>query len=133
MTAPLVGVVARAFGAFNRRDETALLTLCDPDIEWVPMRASIRGRAYRGHAGVRDALADVAEEFEELRNDPRHYTEVAPGRVVVTGRIVAKERAGGLRIDIPGAWLGEVREGKLAYMRAFPDEESARRAASERE
>lgn len=133
MKSPLEELIARAFGAFNRRDETALLSLCHPEIEWIPMRASIQGRVYQGHLGVRDALADVGEEFEELRNYPRHYTEVAPGRVVVSGRVVAKEREGGLRVDIPGAWLGEVRDGKVAYMRAFPDEQSALRAAGERQ
>ena len=133
MTSESMRVVERAFSAFNRRDEPALLALCHPDIEWVPMRASIHGRVYRGHEGIRAALADIGAEFEELRNDPRRWTDQPGDRVLVSGRIVAKERAGGLRVDIPGAWLGEIRDGKLAYMRAFPNEESALQAARERE
>jgi ketosteroid isomerase-like protein len=132
MTAESVDLVSRAFGAFNRRDEAELLNLCHPDIEWIPMRPSLQGRVYRGHDGVREALADVGTEFEEVRNDPRRWLEVGE-RIVVAGRIVAKERLGGLRIDIPGAWLCEVREGKVAYVRAFPDEEAALSAAQERE
>jgi ketosteroid isomerase-like protein len=132
MTAESVDLVSRAFGAFNRRDEAELLSLCHPDIEWIPMRPSLQGRVYRGHDGVREALADVGTEFEEVRNDPRRWLEVGE-RIVVAGRIVAKERLGGLRIDIPGAWLCEVREGKVAYVRAFPDEEAALSAAQERE
>jgi ketosteroid isomerase-like protein len=132
MTAESVDLVSRAFGAFNRRDEAELLYLCHPDIEWIPMRPSLQGRVYRGHDGVREALADVGTEFEELRNDPRRWLEVGE-RIVVAGRIVAKERLGGLRIDIPGAWLCEVREGKVAYVRAFPGEEAALSAAQERE
>ena len=125
-------LIGRAFSALNRRDEASLLAVCHPDIEWIPMRASLHGKVYRGLDGVREALADVAAEFEELRNDPRHYTEL--GRhVVITGRIVAIERDGGLRVDIPGAWLAEMREGKVAYVRAFSDEESAMKAARERE
>jgi ketosteroid isomerase-like protein len=132
MTAESVDLVSRAFGAFNRRDEAELLSLCHPDIEWSPMRPSLQGRVYRGHDGVREALADVGTEFEEVRNDPRRWLEVGE-RIVVAGRIVAKERLGGLRIDIPGAWLCEVREGKVAYVRAFPGEEAALSAAQERE
>ncbi len=133
MSAPDQRLLARAFDAFNRRDETVLLSLCHPDIEWIPMRSSLEGHVYRGYAGVRQALSDVAAEFEELRNDPRHFTEAGENRMVVSGRIVAKERAGGLRVDIPGAWLGEVRDGKLALMRAFPSEDAALEAARERE
>jgi ketosteroid isomerase-like protein len=132
MTGDSVELVSRAFSAFNRRDEGELLSLCHPDIEWIPMRSSVEGRIYRGHAGVREALADVGTEFEELRNDPRRWIDLGE-RVVIAGRLVAKERLGGLRIDIPAAWLCEVREGKVAYLRAFPDEEAALSAARERE
>jgi ketosteroid isomerase-like protein len=132
MTTESVELVSRAFSAFNRRDEVELLSLCHPDIEWIPMRPSVQGRVYRGHDGVREALADVATEFEELRNDPRRWLDLGE-RVVIAGRLVAKERRGGLRIDIPGAWLCELREDKVAYLRAFPDEEAAVSAARERE
>jgi ketosteroid isomerase-like protein len=132
MTTESVDLVSRAFSAFNRRDEVELLSLCHPDIEWIPMRSSAQGRAYRGHDGVREALADVGSEFEELRNDPRRWLDLGE-RIVVTGRLVAKERRGGLRIDIPGAWLCELRDGQVAYLRAFPDEEAALSLARERE
>ena len=132
MTTESVELVSRAFSAFNRRDEAELLSLCHPDIEWIPMRSSAQGRVYRGHDGVREALADVGAEFEELRNDPRRWLDLGE-RLVVAGRLVAKERRGGLRIDIPGAWLCELRDGKVAYLRAFPDEEAALSHARERE
>jgi len=132
MSAESVAVVSDAFSAFNRRDEQALLAICHPEIDWIPMRASLEGKAYHGHDGVREALAEVGTEFEELRNDPRHWIDLED-RVVVSGRIVAKERRGGLRMDIPGAWLCKLRDGLVAEMRAFPDEESALQVARERE
>ena len=132
MTTESVELVSRAFSAFNRRDEAELLSLCHPDIEWIPMRSSAQGLVYRGHDGVREALADVGSEFEELRNDPRRWIDLGE-RVVVAGRLVAKERRGGLRIDVPGAWLCELREGKVAYLRAFGDEDAALSVARERE
>jgi ketosteroid isomerase-like protein len=127
-----IALVVKAFAAFSRRDEQALLALCHADIEWIPMRASLEGKTYHGHDGIREALADIGTEFEELRNDPRHWVDLGD-RVVVSGRIVAKERRGGLRIDIPGAWLCEIRDGLAAYVRAFPDEASAVEAAQNRE
>jgi ketosteroid isomerase-like protein len=127
-----VALVSEAFAAFNRRDEQALLALCHADIDWIPMRASLEGKTYHGHAGVKEALGDVGTEFEELRNDPRHWTDLGE-QVVISGRIVAKERLGGLRIDIPGAWLCEVRDGLVSRLQAFPDVESAVEAAKARE
>jgi ketosteroid isomerase-like protein len=132
MSAESVSRVSDAFSAFNRRDEQALLAVCHPDIDWIPMRSSLEGRSYHGHEGVREALAEVGAEFEELRNDPRHWIDLED-RVVVSGRVVAKERRGGLRVDVPGAWLCELRDGLVVEMRAFRDEGSALRAARERE
>lgn len=132
MSAESVAVVSEAFRAFNHRDQEALLATCHPEIDWIPMRASLEGRAYHGHEGVREALAEVGTEFEELRNDPRHWTDLED-RVVISGRLVAKERRGGLRVDIPAAWLCELRDGLVVEMRAFPDEVSALQMARERE
>ena len=93
------------------------------------MRASVHGRVYRGLDGLRQALTDVGGEFEELERPAALGRSGRPRRRL--RRIVAKERAGGLRVDIPGAWLGEVRDGKIVYMRAFPNKE-APQAARER-
>ena len=120
--------VARAFAAFNRRDLEALLAACHPEIEWIPMRASRAGMVYRGHAGVRQALEDVEQEFDELQNDPRRWTDLGE-RVVVGGRFVAKQRGTGLRIDNPGGWLCELRDGLVARLQAFPSEDTALQAA----
>ena len=55
-------IVRRAFDAFSRRDLTVLLTLTDPEMEFMPATARVAGRAepYRGHDGLRTYLADVA-------------------------------------------------------------------------
>lgn len=123
--------VARAFTAFNRRDLPTLLAMCHAEIDWIPMRASVAGAGYRGHEGVRRALADVGEEFDELQIDPRHWTDL-DGRLVVSGRFVAKERVSGLRMDSPGAWLCELRAGLVSHMEAFPSEGAALEAARRR-
>jgi ketosteroid isomerase-like protein len=96
------------------------------------MRPSLEGRSYRGHEGVREAMADVDREFEELQNDPRRWIDLND-HVVAAGRFMAKERDTGMRIDSPGAWLCEIRAGLVAYVRAFPSEEAALEAAQEQD
>ncbi len=130
MTEEAVETITLAFAAFNRRDVAALIAVCDPEVEWIPMRPTAAGIVYRGHDGVRRALEDVAQEFDELQNYPRRWTELGD-RIVVAGRFVAKERRSGLRIDNPGAWLCEMRGGLVARVRAFASEESALRVARE--
>jgi ketosteroid isomerase-like protein len=121
-------LVRRAFAAFNRRDVDAVTEVCHPEIEWRPMRESRAGIVYSGHEGVRRALADIDTEFEEVRNDPREMYAVGDA-VVVVGRLLAKERASGVRVDRPAAWLCEVRDGLVVRMTAFPDGDSAMAAA----
>jgi len=127
MTEQGLAVVRRAFVAFNRWDVEGLLALCHHDIEWIPLRAP-EGRVYRGHAGVRAALEELAQEFEEVRNDPRDL-RIAGEAVVVGGRLVAKYRGTGVRVDRSAGWVCHVREGRLARMEVFPDGAAARRAA----
>jgi ketosteroid isomerase-like protein len=105
-------IVRRAFDAFSRRDLNVLLTLADPDIEFMPATARVAGRAepYRGHEGLRTYLADVARVWQELRSEPEEFVEV--GDVVVcTGRVYAW--GVGRVIDAPAGWVWRLRGGRL--------------------
>jgi len=105
-------IVRRAFDAFSRRDLNVLLTLADPDIEFMPATARVAGRAdaYRGYDGLRTYLADVARVWEELRSEPEEFLEV--GDVVVcTGRVYAW--GVGRVIDAPAGWVWRLRHGRL--------------------
>jgi ketosteroid isomerase-like protein len=105
-------IVRRAFDAFSRRDLSLLLTLADPEIEFMPATARVAGRAepYRGHDGLRTYLADVARVWQELRSEPEEFVEV--GDVVVcTGRVYAW--GVGRVIDAPAGWVWRLRRGML--------------------
>jgi ketosteroid isomerase-like protein len=105
-------IVRRAFDAFSRRDLNVLLTLADPDIEFMPATARVAGRAelYRGHEGLRTYFADVARVWQELRSEPEEFVEV--GDVVVcTGRVYAW--GVGRVIDAPAGWVWRLRRGRL--------------------
>jgi len=123
-----VELVRSGFSAVNRGDVLALLELCHEDVEWVPLRPSRAGMMFRGHSGVARAIEELRDEFEELTHEPRELT-VVDDMVVVSGRLVAKERATGVRIDRAAGWLCTLRGDRLARMHAFPDGESAMAAA----
>jgi ketosteroid isomerase-like protein len=111
-------IVRRAFDAFSRRDLNVLLTLADPEIEFMPATARVAGRAepYRGHDGLRTYLADVARVWQELRSEPEEFVEV--GDVVVcTGRVYAW--GVGRVIDAPAGWVWRLRDGRLVEGRVY--------------
>ena len=122
--------IARAFAALNRRDLAGLVAVSHPEIEWRPLRAGVG--PYHGHDGIRQALEDVHGEFDELHNEPRRWTDLG-ARTVVAGRLVAKERATGLRVDNPGAWVIDLRDGLIVRVEAFASEDAALAAARARE
>lgn len=119
-------LVRRLYECFNRRDEAAIVELCDEQMEFFPVvtaEAVGRDAPYGGRGGLRDYLADVAEVWEELRISPGQVDE-ADGRLLVRGRVYARSRELGIR-DVPVAWIWEVRGGLFVRGEVFPDPEQA--------
>jgi ketosteroid isomerase-like protein len=124
-----IDIVRRAFVAFAHRDADALVALCAPDIVFEPVTARLAagGEPYRGHAGMRQYLADVERVWQELRPTPDEYREGAGGIVVATGRVYAW--GVGRVIDTPAGWLWRLRDGLIAYGRIFGTASGALEAA----
>ena len=65
--------VARRFGdalnAFLRGEMSseAWLALWDEEAEFVPLRAQLERESYSGHDGLMRFVAELAEDFEEVR------------------------------------------------------------------
>ena len=119
-------LVRQVFDAFARRDLAAMAVVCDPDIVFVPPTGRIAGRPepYRGHAGLRAYMEDVARVWEELRPEPDEYIELGD-LVLCTGRIYAW--GVGRAIDAPAGWVWRVRDRLLVEGRVY----ESRRAAYE--
>jgi ketosteroid isomerase-like protein len=116
---PNVDIVRRAFAAFELRDAEALVAVCSPDVVFEPVTARLiaGGEPYRGHAGMRRYLADVARVWRELRPMPDTFHEGPDGLVLVTGRVTAWGL--GRVIDAPAGWLWRLNGGLIAHGRVF--------------
>lgn len=115
-------LVERLYACFNRRDEAGIVELCDEWMEFYPVvtaEAVGRNTPYRGPAGLRDYLADVAEVWEELQITAGEIESRGP-RVLVQGRVYARSRERGIR-DVPIGWIWEVHEGRFIRGEVFPD------------
>jgi ketosteroid isomerase-like protein len=118
-----VETVRCSFEAFNRRDSDQLISLCDPDCEWLPFRAQLEGIAYRGHDGVRRFLNDMDDDWSEFRIDPLDLHE-RDERVVAIGRVRALGR-GGTDIDFVAGFVIELRNGRITHVTSHSDPEEA--------
>ena len=120
-------IVDHLFRAFAARDADALVAVLSEDIVFEPASTEVAIRApFRGHAGMREYLAEVERDWEQFDVAVSDVRE-APPYVVALGRVYA--RSGGFVADNPLAFVWEVREGLVVWGRTFTDRSAALRFA----
>jgi ketosteroid isomerase-like protein len=129
----LIEVVQAGFTAYNERDFEGLCDFFHPDARWVSSASALdAGREYRGHQGVRDLLADLAEGWETFELVPNELREVGDDQVLVVGEIHAKRREGGVPFNSTVAWVWEMRDGRAYRMRTYVDPQKGLEAVGAR-
>ena len=120
-----VEIPRRLIEAYNRADVPAFLELLDPDVEWIPIMATLEGRVYRGREDVRRWLEDIARDWEYFEPCYEEFRDLGD-RVLIFGRWRARGRASGVELENqPGTWLYEIKDGKAVRMRTFTDRAEA--------
>jgi ketosteroid isomerase-like protein len=117
-----------AVDAWNRGDREAWMAVWDEEAEFYPLRAQLEGKSYRGHDGLERFLAELAEDWEEVRFEIEE-TRDAGEQVVGIGRFRARGRASGVDIDVPLGIFTTMRRGKIVYTRLFSEPAEALEAA----
>jgi ketosteroid isomerase-like protein len=87
-----VEIVRRLLEASNRRDFGAMLETGDPEIEIVTLMSG----TYRGHAGWRLLIEQMAEEVSGFQFVPEDLIAVGRDRVVAVTRWVGTGRTSGI-------------------------------------
>jgi ketosteroid isomerase-like protein len=123
-------VVQSLFEAFNRRDVEAVLALCHPEVEFLPVTAQLanQNEAYVGHGGMRRYFDDVERTWDELQVTASEVHGEARSEVLVIGRVVARSKERGLR-DMPAGWVWRLKDGLISYGHVYEDPQEAARAA----
>ena len=122
----------RGLEAFNHAvatgDVEPYLEFLDPDISYAPATAAIEGVTYEGRDAVREYLAGISETWNGLECEPVEFRKM--GRcLVMLGRWRASGGASGVAVDSPLLVVHEIRDGKIAWLRGFTDEDEAMAAA----
>ena len=123
-----VEIALAAVDAWNRGDHEAWLALWDEEAEFHPLRAQLEGESYSGHDGLRRFVAEMTQDFEEVRFEIEE-TRDAGEQVVGIGRFRARGRASGVDLDVPLGVLTRIRRGKIVYTRFFSEPADALEAA----
>lgn len=126
-----VEICKRAFEALGvRRDLDAGLEFLHP--EFVLQSAIIggaEGNTYRGHAGVREWMAESDAAFEQLQVIADEYRDLGD-LVLMIGRVYGRGRESGAKVESPTAWLSTVRDQKIVWARGYLDVDEAIQAAA---
>ena len=110
--------------AYNRGDIEALIDRSCEDVEMVPMRSLMEGGEYRGHDGVRRFVGDMEEDWAQRSVEVDEIREVGEGFLVL-GNFRAIGRASETEVRYPVAWHAIMRDGKLARLTAYSDQDTA--------
>jgi ketosteroid isomerase-like protein len=121
-------VARHLFDAFNDRDIDRVLGLIHPEMELRTISGSVLfdGEPYRGHAGIRQYLADIETHWEELVVRPLQV-RAAGEAVVALGEVDGRGRAGGFE-GLSTTWVIKFRDGLVIDAQVFSDARHARRA-----
>jgi ketosteroid isomerase-like protein len=111
--------VEELYTAFSQRNVQALLMLMADEVELVQSPELPWGGAYRGHEGVRQFLAKLAEQVDS-RLEIESLID-AGEQVVAVGRAVGKTRATNLEFNIPFVHVWTLRDGQVTRFEPYID------------
>jgi ketosteroid isomerase-like protein len=119
-----------AVAAVNEGDVGTFLKVMDPTVEFQSYLAALSegGDLYRGHAGVRRYMRDLADAWKSFYINITEYRDQGD-KVVLEGRLQARGRSSGLEVEASLAWVFTCRKGRITRVRVFTDREGALKAA----
>ena len=118
-------LVDQLVDAVARQDVERLLELTDPDVEWQSVFAQLReGGLYRGHEGIRQYIADLADTAEALQSVIEGVLSVG-ATIVAVGRLTYRGKGSGVETETAVGYFLRVRDGRALQLRVFRNPEEA--------
>ena len=117
-------IVRRLLEACNRRDFEAMLETGDPEIEIVTLMSG----TYRGHAGWRLLIEQMAEEVSGFQFVPEDLIDVGQDRVVAVTRWVGTGRTSGIAVPNTIGFVYTLRDGLVVRQESFRNKAEALKA-----
>ncbi len=119
--------IARAFTeAFNAHDIEALISCCDPSIEFDSTFAAVGGAVYHGHDGMRAWHRDLEEAWGgEIRSEPEAFFDLGEQTLTYT-MLHGRGKQSGAEVTLPLAAVSKsARGGLIVFYKAYIHREDA--------
>ena len=123
-----VEIAGKMLRLIEQHDEEGFVECFDPDCEFLLPRNLLEGGSYRGHEGVRRAIADVYATWEEVSFEIEDIRPIG-SCVVVLSRTTNVGRGGAPPVTYPTAYFYEIRGGQILYFRPYQSVPEALAAA----
>jgi ketosteroid isomerase-like protein len=124
----------RSYDAWSRADADALIPLYDPECEWDNTRVPIDPTLYRGHDGLRTAVALWFESWDEFRVEMRELSQLGEDRFLIKAAGTGVGRDSGVPVALPPLLqIITTRAGRILAVRNYLDLDEALAAASAEE
>lgn len=124
-----VDSLKRFIEAYNARDLTTLLDLCDPDIEFRSIFATLEsGGAFRGTQGVHEYFAAIDGAYDRFTLHPAEFID-AGAAVVMLATAEWSGLSSGAANETPVFPVCWFRAGKVLRIETFTSKEDALEAA----
>jgi len=121
-------IVKAGFEAFNTEGVDGVLPIFHPEFEaTTPPELASEPDTYRGHDGARRWFDSFAEVMDEIRWEPRSFSE-AGDRVIVEFTLRARGKTTGLDFGQDGVMVWTLQDGKAIALDLYPTLEQARAA-----
>jgi predicted ester cyclase len=122
--------VRRFFDAFDSHDESAMLDLVHPEVEFASLIVEVEGGFY-GHAGLRTYLRELFGTFPDFRVEV-DQVRIVEGGAVVSVHARASGASSGVLTGLTDWQALALRQGKAAWWAFFRTEAEARDAIKAR-
>ncbi len=128
MTRENVTTVQLAVAAINDRNIDAYLACCVEDVELQTPLSPVEG-AYRGTAGIRRFLSDIAAAGPNFRIEIEGIEALGSDRVLALTRVTATGRESGVDMRAETAHVYDLIDGKIKTIAIYLNRDEGRRAA----
>ena len=114
-----------ALESYNQEGPEAIISLLDPDVEWIADRSDMGRVTYRGRDGVRKSFEELYEGFDKLGFDVEELID-ADDHLVALGWMTARGRSTGVEAKLPLAVVFTAgRDGRLIRYESFRNRQEA--------
>jgi ketosteroid isomerase-like protein len=123
--AELVRKFIEASRSGDQASGEAFVALTDASIEHTRLPAAFGPETYRGRDGIRRWFIDMAESWQEWRNEIEELVEVSADTVVAAIRFRGVAKESGVPVEARLGLVCVLSEGKVVRSRSYPSGEAA--------